>query len=140
MTRDKSQWPLGENSRHFIQLQKHMMHRLLMVVILSDREDVSPHLEGLVNCNVAIPAAWHSTVPFSPSLKSKAFLVKKMMDGFFEPQDMSKGNNSSVVKLFPLQMEAIRLYGGSVLKIYADVTKAINSKCSRARRLMKKLK
>lgn len=47
-------------------------------------------------------------VPFSPSLKSKAFLVKKMMDGFFEPQDMSKGNNSSVVKLFPLQMEAIR--------------------------------
>ncbi|PIK60891.1 hypothetical protein BSL78_02207 [Apostichopus japonicus] len=85
-----------------------MMHRLLMVVILSDREDASPHLERLVNCNVAIPAAWHTVVPFSPSLKSKAFLVKKMMDGFFEPQDMSQGNNSSVVKLFPLQMEAIR--------------------------------
>lgn len=31
-------------------------------VILSDREDASPHLERLVNCNVAIPAAWHSTL------------------------------------------------------------------------------
>ncbi|PIK62263.1 hypothetical protein BSL78_00786 [Apostichopus japonicus] len=84
-----------------------MMHRLLMVVILSDRDDASPHLERLGNCNVVIPAAWHSTVPFSPSLKSKAFRVKKMMDGFFEPQDML-GEQFIRGKAVSLQMEAIR--------------------------------
>ncbi|PIK53187.1 hypothetical protein BSL78_09897 [Apostichopus japonicus] len=46
-------------------------------------------------------------VPFSPSLKSKAFRVKKMMDGFFEPQDMLEGNNSSVVKLFPCRWKLL---------------------------------
>ncbi|XP_063962156.1 uncharacterized protein LOC129255622 [Lytechinus pictus] len=114
---------------------KGMKVDLCTYMILDVNAEVQPLYERLEQSRLAVRRAWLTNLLAKCKGKEPSYTFKKMLDGFFQPSQLGKENSSSMMSNYPDIMEGLTLFAINKLHLRGEkLTRAINQKCSTARR------
>ncbi|XP_070564967.1 uncharacterized protein [Ptychodera flava] len=105
-------------------------------VLINEGQSLPPQYEILANSTMAVPTQWLSLVLGKCKNKPPSFVLKKMMDGLFEPEELSgKSSNAFAGTQTQAVVTALTLFGINKLRMTAgEFTHAFNSKCATCKR------
>ncbi|XP_072019794.1 uncharacterized protein [Amphiura filiformis] len=99
--------------------------------ILQQGEPCPAGYDQIENSSLSVPTEWLAQILSENKAKSRSHTFKKILESFFEPDEMGGRNSTSMTKNFPEIMNPLRLFAINQLKIQpSDLTRYINQKCN----------